>query len=376
MKIGIVQETASGERRVAAIPETVARMVKDEMEVLVQAGAGRGAYITDTAYTDAGATIVDGAAGLYAQADVVLKINPPDEGELSMLRSGQAVVSLLFPRADRRRVERLRDAGVSSLALDMMPRITRAQSMDVLSSMSTIAGYKAVVLAADTMGRMCPMMMTAAGTLKPAAALVIGAGVAGLQAIATARRLGAVVTAIDVRPAVREQVESLGGKFVPMEVEHEAETSGGYAADLGEEFYRQEQEIVGPHARTADLIVSTALVPGRKAPVLITEQTIGAMKPGSVIVDLAATAGGNTTLTRLDETVERKGVTILGPANLPSALPVHASAMFARNVATFLREFVSETGELNLDRENDVIRGTLITHAGEIVHEALSEAPA
>ena len=373
MKIGVPKEIADGETRVAAVPETAAGFVRSGLEVLVQAGAGEGAFFSDAEYESAGATIVPDAASLYGQADLIVKVVAPDEAEIALLKAGQILVTVLSPLTSAERMQRLAAANVTSFALDVMPRITRAQSMDVLSSMSTISGYKAVLLAADRMGKICPMMMTAAGTLKPAAALIVGAGVAGLQAIATAKRLGAVVTAIDVRPSVAEQVESLGARFIPMEVEH-AEDAGGYAADLGEAFYKGEQEIIAPHAKSSDIVITTALIPGRPAPVLITEAMVDSMRPGSVIVDLAAVAGGNCTLGRPDEQVVRNGVTIVAPTNLPAQVPVHASRMFARNVAAFLKEFVTDAGELNLDRENEVIAGTLITHQGRIVHEAARKA--
>ena len=380
MKIGVLREVLSGETRVAAIPETVKEYVKAGLEVLIEAGAGEKAFIPDGEYEAAGAKVVADVSALLGEADVVLKVAAPTtdaaagRNELAMLKGGQILVAMLAPTASADLVRKLADANVTSFALEMIPRITRAQSMDVLSSMATIAGYKAVLLAADTMAKLCPMMMTAAGTIRPANALVIGAGVAGLQAIATAKRLGAVVTAIDVRPAVKEQVESLGARFIPMEVQHAAEDAGGYAKDLGEAFYRGEQEIIAPFARNADMLITTALIPGRAAPVLITEKMVEAMKPGSVIVDLAASAGGNCALSRPGETVEHKGVRILGPVNLPAAMPVHASQMFARNVAAFIKEFINDEGQIALDVENEVVKGSLITHQGRIVHEAAQKA--
>jgi NAD(P) transhydrogenase subunit alpha len=270
--------------------------------------------------------------------------------------------------------EKLAERGVSALALDMVPRITRAQAMDVLSSQATLAGYKAVLLAADTLGRICPLMMTAAGTLRPAQALIIGAGVAGLQAIATAKRLGAVVTAVDVRPSVQEQIESLGARFVAMEVSHEAETSGGYARDLGEDFYREEQEIIAPVLKTADMLISTAQIPGRVAPLLVTAAMVEQMKPGSVIVDLAAPSGGNCAVTEADQRVECAGVTVLGPTNLPSALPVHASQMFSQNLAALLGELLDDQGRLDLSADNEILHGMLITRGGEVVHPKVRDA--
>lgn len=379
MKIAIPKEIAPGETRVAAVPETVKRFKQAGLDVLVQAGAGAGAMIDDEEYAAAAAEIVPDAAELYGQADVVLKVNAPltdsptPAGEIGLLRSGTILIAPLAPARNGELIRGLAEAGVTSFALNLLPRITRAQSMDVLSSMATLAGYKAVLLAADELAKILPMMMTAAGTIRPAAALVIGAGVAGLQAIATAKRLGAIVTGVDVRPAVKEQVESLAAKFVSLEVHHEAQTAGGYAADLGEEFYRQEQEILAPHVKAADLVVTTALIPNRRAPLLITEPMVQQMRRGSVIVDLAAGAGGNCTLTKPDERVEHGGVIVLGPTNLPASLPVPASLMFARNVAAFLKELIAE-GQARIDTDNEVLRETLVTRQGRIVNEAVRKA--
>ena len=375
MKIGIPKETAAGETRVAAVPETVKRMVKEGVGVVVQSGAGEGAFFTDEQFREAGAEIVADAAGVYESADVVVKVATPDaEDELEGITAGTILIAPLAPRTSPVLVAELARRGITSFALDTVPRITRAQSMDILSSMSTIAGYKAALLAAGELAKMLPMMMTAAGTIRPASALVIGAGVAGLQAIATVKRLGAVVTGVDVRPAVQEQVESLGAKFVAMAVEHAAEDAGGYASDLGAEFYRREQEILAPHVKQADAVIATALIPGRPAPVLITREMVEQMKAGSVIVDLAAGAGGNCTLAKPDQRVRHEGVTILGPTNLPASLPIHASLMFARNVATFLKELIVE-GEIKIDMDNEVIRGTLITHEGKVVPYSVYGAP-
>ncbi len=379
MKIGIPRETASGETRVAVVPETVKRLASVEgQDVLVQAGAGDNAFLSDEIFTQAGAQIANDEASVW-QADLVIKVAAPSMGtegsddEIAKLKEGAVFIATFAPLVNHDLVRRLAEARVTSFSMDAIPRITRAQSMDVLSSMSTIAGYKAVLMAADHMAKMVPMMMTAAGTLQPANALVIGAGVAGLQAIATAKRIGAQVKAVDVRPAVQEQVESLGAKFVPMEVDHSAEDAGGYATDLGEDFYKGEQDILAPHVKGSDLIVTTALIPGRPAPKLITQEMVESMKPGSVIVDLAAIAGGNCTLTQAGQTVTHNGVTILGPENLAAEVPVHASMMYARNVLTFLGEFLAD-GKIDLDMDNEVVAGTLITRDGEIVHAATRKA--
>jgi NAD(P) transhydrogenase subunit alpha len=282
-----------------------------------------------------------------------------------LLDQGQVLICLLAPSVNTQLVQLLAGAGVTSFALDAMPRISRAQAMDVLSSQSTVSGYRAVLLAVGSLATMAPMMMTAAGTIRPAGALVIGAGVAGLQAIATAKRLGAVVTAIDVRPSAREEVESLGAKFIPMEVDHSAQDSGGYATDLGAEFYRAEQEIIAPFAKKADFIISTALIPNRPAPLLITEEMVDSMKPGSVLVDMAGSAGGNCELSRPGQVTEHNRVTIHAPLNLPSEIPIDASEMFSSNVAAFINELLNDDGELNIDLENEIIKGTLITYEGE-----------
>ncbi|MFP4356352.1 MAG: Re/Si-specific NAD(P)(+) transhydrogenase subunit alpha [Phycisphaerae bacterium] len=374
MKAGIPKEVTPGETRVAMIPETVKKLTSMKLDVLVEASAGAASGYPDADYQQAGATIVASADELYSQADMILKVAKPTDEEVGKLKEGQVVVAMLAPAFNTDLAKALADKKVISFSLDAVPRITRAQSMDVLSSMSTIAGYKAVLLAADSMPKMCPMLTTAAGTIRPAQALIIGAGVAGLQAIATAKRIGCVTTAIDVRPAVKEQVESLGAKFIAMEVDHAAEDAGGYATDLGEDFYKGEQEIIAPHSKGADMIITTALIPGRDAPVLITQEMVEAMKPGSVIVDLAAIAGGNCTLSKPDETVVHQDVTILGPTNLPAQLPLHASQMFSRNVATFLGEFITKEGQLNLDMENEVVAGSIITHEGEIKHELTLKA--
>ena len=380
MKLAVLKENAVGERRVALVPKTIAALKRLGLDVAVQAGAGEGAFFADADYTAAGASIEPDAATLVHRSDLVVKIAPPtlardgQGGEVDLFKEGSVLVSLLWPMVNTDLVRTLAAAGVTSFALDAIPRITRAQAMDVLSSQSTVAGYRAVIVAAGSLAKMTPMMMTAAGTIKPANALVIGAGVAGLQAIATAKRLGAAVTAIDVRPAVREQVESLGAKFIPMEVDHGAEDAGGYARDLGEAFYKDEQDIIAPFSKNADLIVTTALIPGRPAPVLITEPMVENMKPGAVIVDLAALAGGNCTLSRPGETVDHNGVTIHAPVNLPAEVPVDASEMFSSNVAAFIKELLDEEGNLNVDLDNEVIKGALITHEGKIVHERTLEA--
>jgi len=365
MKIAILSETRDAERRVAVVPQTAAALIRTGLDVCVQSGAGAGAFFSDEDYKAVGASVAGDAAGAVEGAGIVVKVNPPGPGELELLSSGQALVCILAPTSNSELIGKLASAGISAFALDTMPRITRAQAMDVLSSQSTVAGYRAVLLAAGSLGVMAPMIMTAAGTIRPANALVIGAGVAGLQAIATAKRLGAVATAVDVRPAAREQVESLGAKFIPMEVDHSAEAEGGYAADLGADFYKSEQEIIAPFCKKSDMVISTAMIPGRPAPVLITEQMVDEMKPGAVIVDLAAPTGGNCQAGQPGETVQRNSVTIHSPLNLASDIPVDASSMFSSNAAAFIGELLDDDNKLNIDLENEIIKGTLVTHEGQ-----------
>ncbi|MDY6912866.1 MAG: NAD(P) transhydrogenase subunit alpha [Planctomycetota bacterium] len=380
MKAAILREVLDGETRVALVPETVRRLEKLALEIVVEAGAGEKAYITDADYQAAGAHVQADAEKLLAEADLVLKVNPPADGgsagrnELAMLKAGTILVAILQPSVNLPLVRRLAEGNITSFALDAIPRITRGQSMDVLSSMSMLAGYKAALLAAGTLSKITPMMMTAAGTFPPAKAVVIGAGVAGLQAIATLRRLGVIVKAVDTRPAVKEETETLGAQFITLEVEHtQAQDAGGYAMDLGEDFYKQEQDILAPHVQEADVVISTALIPNRRAPLLISEQMVSQMKPGAVIVDLAAAGGGNCTLSQPDQRVVRNNVTIIAPLNLSAKLPVHASQMFSRNIATFVAEFVKD-GQVQLDMENEIIAGCMITHQGKITHEATLKA--
>ena len=373
MKIGALRETTTGETRAAIVPETVHRLSRDH-EILVEAGLGDGAFFADGDYEQAGATVLSSAAQVCQQADLIVKINPPTADEIAQLPSGIGLVALLRPTVDGELAQSLAGANVTAFAMDAVPRITRAQSMDVLSSMATIAGFKAVLLAASALARMTPMLMTAAGTLKPASALIIGAGVAGLQAVATAKRLGCRVAAVDTRPVVAEQVESLGAKFIQLDADHGAEDAGGYATDLGEAFYKQEQDILAPHVAAADIIIATAMIPGKPAPILITEAMVETMAGGAAIVDLAALGGGNCTLSKVDETVTHKGVTIFAPTSLPATAPINASEMFSRNVAAFLGELAGEDGQLNIDMENEVIAGTLITEGGRVVHPAALSA--
>lgn len=362
MQIGIPMETRAGEHRVAATPETVKRLALLRHQVLVQAGAGLNASISDAAYAAAGATLVP-AAALYAQADMVLKVRGPDANELAQLRRGTVLIGLLGAGAGGDPVRYTRQ-GLIAFALELLPRITRAQEMDVLSSQANIAGYKAVILAADLYQRFFPMLMTAAGTVRPARVLILGAGVAGLQAIATAKRLGAVIEAFDVRRDVKEQVESLGAKFieVPADADAPASAAGGYAREMAEDYKRRQAALIHERALQADIVITTALIPGRPAPRLVAEETVCAMKPGSVIVDLAAEAGGNCALTQLDQIVKKNGVSIVGFSNLPSQVAADASALYARNVLNFVALLTdAKTGALHIDRDDEIIQATLLS---------------
>ena len=374
MIVGVAAESVGGERRVALVPAVVSRVGDSGAEVLVESGAGNAAGFPDEDYLAAGARIAGSAAEVLAEADIVVRLAAPTgDADLEGLREGQTLVGLLNPLGNAAGIAALAERGVSAFALELLPRISRAQPMDALTSMATIAGYKAVLVAADTLSKMFPLMMTAAGTVTPARVLVIGAGVAGLQAIATARRLGAVVHAYDVRPAVAEQVESLGGRFVELDLDAaDTEDAGGYAQAMGEEFYARQRELLGRVVAESDVVISTAAVPGSAAPLLVTADAVGRMRDGSVIVDLAAETGGNCELTRAGETVNAEGVTILGPLNLPAELPFDASQMYARNVASFL-EHVLEDGTLALDTDDEIVSGALVAHGGQVVHPRVRE---
>jgi len=361
MKVGVPKETVAGERRVALVPDVVAKLVKDGHAVVVEQGAGVAAGFPDDAYRAAGASLGDAWA-----TDVVCKVQKPSAAESGKLREGGALVGVFQAATSADLLRQLAQRRVTAFSLELLPRITRAQPMDVLSSQATVAGYKAVLLAAETVPRFFPMLVTAAGTLPPARVLVLGAGVAGLQAIATARRLGAIVSAFDVRPAVKEQVESLGAKFLAMEQQVEAEGAGGYAKELSEDQHRRELEFLARSVKDADVVITTAAIPGKRAPILITRAAVEAMRPGSVIVDLAAETGGNCELTQAGNTLEHQGVTILGPTNLPATLPLHASQMYARNVTSFLNHVVKD-GTLRVDLADEITKGTCVTHDGKVL---------
>jgi len=365
MQVAVLRETAARESRVALTPESAGRLVKAMRQVVVQSGAGQQAGFPDSAYLAVGARIAADAAATVAGSQVVLKVLPPSAQEVAVLEAGSTLISLLRPGQHADVAARLAERGVTALALELVPRITRAQTMDVLSSQSTVAGYKAVLIGAAALGKFLPMLTTAAGNIQPAKAFIIGAGVSGLQAIATARRLGAVVSAFDIRPAAREQILSLGATALDSEaVSTSAETAGGYARQQTDDEHTRTVRTIASHITGVDLVITTANIPGRRSPVLITEETVASMRPGSVIVDLAAENGGNCALTRADETVLAHGVTIIGPSNLPATVPYHASQMFGRNVLTLLQHLITKEGALIIDPSDEITGAMLVTHDG------------
>jgi NAD(P) transhydrogenase subunit alpha len=373
MKLAVPASSLAGETRVAIVPEVVAKLKKIGIDVLVQAGAGLQAGFPDDQYTAAGATISADASDLFSQADIVVMIQPPSVEEVAHLRANTVLIAMLNPLVRHDLAKELASRGLTAFAMELVPRITRAQSMDVLSSMSSLAGYKAVLMGANQLGRIFPMMMTAAGTITPAKVLVLGAGVAGLQAIATAKRLGAVVEAFDVRPVVKEQVESLGARFVVVEAPAEdAQDKGGYAKEMSEAYKLKQREVIAKHVRENDVVISTALIPGKPAPKLITADMVPQMRPGSVIVDLAAEAGGNCELTQPGDTILAHNVFIMGPPNLPATVPYHASQMFARNVTTFLQHLV-KNGVMQIQLDDEITRDTLVSYKGETISPRLRQ---
>ncbi len=377
MKIAVPRETADGETRVALTPQIAGQLIADGVEVLVQAGAGEASSNTDEAYREAGATIVPDAPGLYEKADLVLRVGRPSDEEVEMLRKGSILIGTLGTLAKPELAQKLAKQGVTAISMDAIPRITRAQSMDTLSSQATVGGYKAVLIAAERLPKFMPLLTTAAGTVRPARGIVMGAGVAGLMAIGTARRLGAVVEATDVRPVVKEQVQSLGGTFIEVEMTDEekakAETAGGYATEMSDDYKRRQAELIAERVKEADFIITTALIPGRPAPKLVTDEMVKSMKPGSVIVDMAAEMGGNVEGTEPNKEVVRHGVTIIGLTNLPATMPGSATQMYAKNLQTLIKHLLSD-GELKLDFDDEITRGATITHGGKVVHEATAKA--
>ncbi len=367
MVIGVLREQPP-EHRVALLPEAISQITSLKTDVIVESGAGEHAFFSDQDYTNAGAAVMP-KGELLKKADLILKVNPPDREEIGMLERNHVLLGTLNPLSNPDMVSMLKEKEISSFSLDAVPRITRAQAMDVLSSMATVAGYRAILEAAFQLPTFFPMFMSAAGTIKPARVLVLGAGVAGLQAIATARKLGAVVEAFDVRSAVKEEVQSLGAKFVEVEGAVEDSAAGGYAVEQTEEFKQRQSQMIQDHAIKSDVVICTAQIPGRKAPVLIMKETVESMKPGSVIIDLAAVSGGNCELTRNDETISEFGVTIIGNSNYPSGMPVDASRMYGKNLFNFLKLLIDEEGKLKLDFADEIIKGACITHQGAIVNE-------
>ena len=379
MIVGVPRETFPGERRVALVPSVVPALAKSGLAVSVEAGAGIEAGYPDAEYTAKGAKIVADRAELFRAADIIVQVlahgsnDKTGKADLPLFRREQALIGFLRPLGELQTIQEIAATGVTSFAVELMPRTTRAQAMDALSSMGTICGYKAVLIAADTLPRIFPMLTTAAGTITPARVLIIGAGVAGLQAIATARRLGAVTSAYDMRPAAKEQVQSLGGRFVELPIEaQDAQDAGGYAKAQGEDFYKKQRELLGRVIAESDVVITAAVIPGKKSPVLVTSDMVARMAPGSVIVDLASERGGNCELTRPGEKVVANGVTIIGRINLASTVPYHASQMYARNITAFL-QYLMKDGKLEFKLDDEIVRSTLLTRGGEIVNERVRE---
>ncbi len=374
MIVAIPKEILSGENRVAATPATVKEFLKNGLTVQVESGAGNHSYISDQEYTDAGATIVEDKTALFGGADIVLKVNHCVEGEASLLKEGTIFTSLFQTTKEIDAVKALADKKITGFSMHLIPRTTLAQKMDALSSQSNIAGYKAVLTGASHLGVYMPLLMTAAGTIPPAKVMILGAGVAGLQAIATAKRLGAQVSAFDVRPVVKEQVESLGAKFIEVESSSDDGVGeGGYAKETSDDYKKRQADLIKEHIAKSDMVITTALIPGRPAPILIPKDMVKGMKPGSVIIDLAAENGGNCELTEQDKIITAEGVIIDGTLNIPSSMPKHATQLYAKNIATFINYMVKD-GEVNLDMDDEIISGSMFTHEGNIVHEPTQHA--
>ncbi|KKD34980.1 MAG: Re/Si-specific NAD(P)(+) transhydrogenase subunit alpha [Limnoraphis robusta] len=374
MKIAIAKEIQVDERRVALVPEVAARLVKQGIEVWIEAGAGERAFFSDATYEEVGVKVIGDSATVWREADIVLKVGYLEEFEVEKLRQGSIIIGFLNPLGNPGLVQKLADRQVTAFSMEMIPRTSRAQSMDALSSQANLAGYKSVLIAAATLPKYFPMLTTAAGTIRPAKVLIMGAGVAGLQAIATARRLGAVVEAFDVRPEVKEQVQSLGAKFVDVTLEEDTVAEGGYAKELSEKAKQHTREVLTTHVAASDVVITTAQVPGKKAPLLVTEEMVTQMKAGSVVVDLAASQGGNCECTEAGKDVLKHGVTIVGPINLPSSMPVHASEVYAKNLSALLKLMTTKEGELTLNFEDDIISGACMAHNGEIICQRVKDA--
>jgi H+-translocating NAD(P) transhydrogenase subunit alpha len=372
VKIAVPKETKERERRVALTPDVVQQLVKAGFECLVEANAGLNSYFDDESYRAAGAMIVPSAKELYSSADVLLKVNAPSAEEVSWMKRDAVLISLMFAATNATLVEALAKQGVNAFSMDAIPRISRAQKMDVLSSQANLAGYKSVIIGAAALGKIFPLLMTAAGTIKPSKVVIMGAGVAGLQAIATAKRLGAIVEVSDIRPETKEQVQSLGGKFIEVKGDASVKTEGGYVKGVSEEFLKMQQVLIAKHVADADLVITTALIPGRKAPVLITEEMVKSMRRGSVIVDMAVEQGGNCTLSEMNKTVEKFGVIIIGESNIPSLLPLNASQLYAKNIATFLLHLATKDS-FKWEMEEEITKGSLIVYKGEAVHPSVAK---
>lgn len=368
MIIGVPKEAQAGENRVSLVPETVAKLVKAGFKVRIERGAGEKAYFNDSDYEKAGASISQSAEDVFASSEIIVKVGVPSAAEIGRLKQGAVYISFLNPLAEPSLSAELAKRGVTAFSMELIPRTSRAQSMDALSSQANIGGYKAVLTATMALGKYFPMLTTAAGTVPPAKVLVIGVGVAGLQAIATARRLGAVVSAFDIRPEVKEQVQSLGAKFVEAKVDVDAKADGGYAKEVNEETKRKLQEALAETVAASDVVITTAQVPGKKAPVLVTRDMVARMKPGSVIVDMASEQGGNVEGSKPGQTVVSEGTSIIGPVNLPASLPVHASQLYSRNILSLLGLLVKD-GKLNLDFNDDILKGACVAHGGQVVNE-------
>ncbi|HRG58924.1 MAG TPA: Re/Si-specific NAD(P)(+) transhydrogenase subunit alpha [Bacteroidia bacterium] len=373
MRIAVLKETKFKENRVAITPDVAKDLVNKGFQVMVEAGAGLSSYFSNEAYNAVGASVIGDVATLYKDADIVLRVNAPSPEEIAMMKKGAVLISFMFAATNPTMVEACCKAQISAFSMDAVPRISRAQKMDALSSQANLAGYKSVILAADTLGKILPMMTTAAGTIKPAKVVIFGAGVAGLQAIATAKRLGAIVEVSDIRPDTKEQVESLGGKFIEVPADNTIKVEGGYVRSVSEEFLKKQQETVARHVKEADIVITTALIPGKKAPLLVTEEMVKSMRFGSVILDMAVEQGGNVVGSELNKNVNKHGVTIIGESNIPSLLPMNASDLYAKNIQTFLYHLASKDG-FKWEMEEEITKGSLIVHQGQAVHPSVKLA--
>ena len=372
MILSVPKENKERENRVALTPDVVKALVKAGFECRVEKGAGIGSYFSDTQYTEAGATIVDNASKIYSDADVVLKVNAPLPVEIALMKSTSVLISFMFAATNAALVDACAKAGISAFSMDAVPRISRAQKMDALSSQANLAGYKSVLMAAHELGKILPMMTTAAGTIRPSKVVIFGAGVAGLQAIATAKRLGAVVEVSDIRTDTKEQVESLGGKFIEVAADNTIKVEGGYVRSVSDEFLKKQQETVARHVKEADIVITTALIPGKKAPLLVTDEMVKSMRFGSVILDMAVEQGGNVIGSELNKTVQKHGVTIIGESNIPSLLPMNASDLYAKNIQTLLLH-LADKDNFKWEMDEEITKGSLITHKGQAVHPSVAK---